>query len=103
MAAGLIERMAQDNAIPSNKHLSAHRFSAAIFLWAAGDFTRAEAIAALELEANDEIQLDQMVTFYNGLTSSKKREFHGKVEAVIILLQDGKITKAQAKTFLGMT
>jgi len=99
----LINRLAHDGSVPNNKEIPGHNFGAALFLWASGDRTRAQTITALELDPDDEVQLDEMVTSYNALSANKMREFGAKVEAVSILLQDGKLTKAEAKTILGMT
>jgi len=97
----LIDKLSQG--LPNVGHIAAHTFSAAIFLWATGVITRAQVIAGLGLEASDEPQLDQLATHYTGLPADEKREFHGKVEALGVLMEVQLVTPAQFKSLLGLT
>lgn len=97
----LIDKLANDE--NGNIMLAHHTFSAAGFLWATGKITRQNVIDGLGLEVSDEAQLDQLAAHYQGLSAEEKREFHGLLESVGDFLQLGLITKAQAKTLLGMT
>ena len=83
--------------------IPAHEFSAAALLWALGEITRQNVIDVLGLEAGDEAQLDELSTFYGGLTATNKAGFHGRLEAANIALQGGYITKAKYQSLLGMT
>jgi len=88
---------------PPGGYLSNHAFSAAVYLWGQGIITRAQVVAGLGLRTDDEPQLDQLKTTYNGLTTAKKDAFHGRLEALGILLEGNYITAAFYKTQLGLT
>ncbi len=96
----LIDRLAHDVAA---ERISNHAFSAAMYFWAKGDITRQNVIDAFNLDATDEIQLDELSTFYTGLSTDDKQEFHSRVEAAGILLEGRHLTKTQYKNLLGMT
>jgi hypothetical protein len=83
--------------------LSNHAFSAAVYLLAQGIATRAQVVNGLGLTADDQVQLDQMAAHYAGLTNAKKDAFHGKLEALGVLLERGMISKAFYKNQLGLT
>ena len=97
----LIDKLAPD--ADGSIQIASHTFSAATYLWAIGEITRAQVIAGLELEASDEPQLDQLATYYQGLTAGEKREFHARLESCNILLQESLLTKSQYMNLLGMT
>lgn len=100
----LIDRLARDDPQPADgKHLSNHAFAAATWFWGKGELTRAQVIAGLGLTADDEAQLDQLATFYQGLTNALKAEFFSRVESAGVLLEQGLISRAKYKTLLGMT
>ncbi len=97
----LIDRL--DHRLQRGVRISNHFFSAAVYFWAKGEITRDQLIVGLSLTPEDEVQLDQLSTFYGGLSASDKREFHSKVEAAGVLLEGGLISQAKYKTLLGMT
>lgn len=80
-----------------------HQFAAACWFWAKGDITRAQIINMFDLEASDEPQLDQLATFYQGLSAELKQEFYSRLHGAVCLLETDLITKMQFKTLLGMT
>ena len=98
----LIDRIFRDDP-DDTRNFSNHAFSAAMWFWAKGDLTRAQVIAAFNLTTQDEVQLDQLLVHYQGLSTQEKRAFHSDVEAAGILAEDGLITKAQYKALLGLT
>ena len=84
-------------------YISNHAFSAAVYLWGQGIITRAQVVTGLGLSAVDEVQLNQMKAHYDGLNASKKDAFHGKLEALGMLLELGYITKEFYKNKLALT
>ena len=98
----LIDRIAQTHP-DQTKHLAAHTMSAVLYLYSIGSATRAQIISGLGLDTEDEPQLDMVLTHIDGLTANQKLAFHGKIEALNILLQEGLITKAQYKNLLDIT
>ena len=99
----LIDRLAHDGSVPHEDQIAAHSSSAALFLWATGKITRTNVVDAFNLTVGDQVQLDQLSSHYTSLSSNEKREFHGRVESVSILLENGLLIKSQAKTLFGMT
>lgn len=101
----LIDKIGRDEPYPPNgePHLSNHAFSAALWFWSKGDLTRAQVIAGAGLTPTDEVQLDQIIAFYNTLSNAEKGQFHNRVESAGILLEGGYITRAKYKSLLGMT
>jgi hypothetical protein len=96
----LIDRLAHDDGVES---IPNHQFSAAVYFWAKGDITRQNVIDGFNLSATDETQLDQLSTFYTGLSAEDKQEFHSRMEAAGSLLETGRITKAFYRGLLGLT
>ena len=88
---------------PPGGYLSNHAFSASVYLWGQGIATRVQVVTKLGLLPEDEIQLDQMAAHYASLTTAKKDAFHGKLEALGVLLEGNYITPAFYKTQLGLT
>lgn len=83
--------------------VSAHAFSAALRLWLGGDATRAQVVSLFNLLPEDETGLDEIQgTFDAQNNATAKIAFLLKLEGIIVLLQEGLITEAQAKTLFGM-
>lgn len=99
----LIDRLARLSPEPVEGFISNHTFSAAAYLWGQGILTRAQVVAGLGLTTENQIQLDQLKTYYDGLTTAKKDAFHGRLEALGILLEGGHITPAFYRTQLQLT
>jgi hypothetical protein len=98
----LIDRIFHDD-VDSNRNVSNHAFSAAVWFWAKGDLTRAQVIAAFEMTAADEVQLDELETHYQSLTADQKLHFHSDLEGAGVLAEQGFITKTKYKALLGLT
>ena len=96
----LIDRLAQDEGVAP---IHGHTFSAALWFLGRGRSTRANIVNAFNLDATDQVQLDKLITHFQGLTQQEKDFFHSDLEAALVLLQEGIITKAQFKNLLGMT
>ncbi len=95
-----IFRLLADKALKRSNHLLA----AGLWMWARGDITRAQFIAALELEASDSAQIDQLKAAYESLNpQAEKDRFFGDFTAWSIAAEDGKVTKAQFRTRFGLT
>ena len=98
----LIDRIFHDDS-DSTRNIANHAFSAAVWFWATGRITRQDVIDTFNMTTDDEIQLDQLATYYAGLSDADKRAFHSDVEAAGVLAEVAFITKAQYKTLLGLT
>lgn len=96
----LIDRLAHDEGVAS---IPNHQFSGAVYFWAKGEITRQNVIDAFNLDATDEVQLDQLSTYYTGLSDADKQEFHSRMEAAGSLLETGLITKTKYQNLLGLT
>jgi len=95
----LIDRIFHDDPATS---ISNHAFSAALWFFAQGQVTRSQVVTAFNMDAIDEVQLDELITYYQALSNQDKRKFHSDIEAAGILAESGLITKALYKSFLGM-
>ena len=98
----LIDRIFHDDP-DGSRHVANHAFSAAVWFWAKGDITRAQVIAAFNMTAGDEVQLDELADHYQALSPQDKRAFHSDLEAAGILAEEELITKTQYKALLGLT
>ena len=99
----LVDRLSRLQPEPADGFIANHAFSAGVYLWGQGIVTRAQIVTALGLTVEDQVQFDQMKTHYEGLTTAKKDAFHGKLEALGILLEMGFITPTFYKSKLGLT
>jgi hypothetical protein len=95
----LVDRLAHDEGLDS---IAGHGFSAGTYFWAKGDLTRQNLVDGFNLDATDQIQLDELSVYYGTLSAEDKQEFHSRVEASCNLLELGLITKAKFKSLLGM-
>ncbi len=96
----LINRLAHDEGYAS---IANHAFSAAVWFWARGEVTRSNVINAFNLDSEDEVQLDQLSTYYQNLPVEEKRMFHSNLEAAGILLEQELIDKSKYKSLLGLS
>ena len=96
----LVDRLAHD---PGVESIANHDFSAACYFWALGEITRQNVVDAFNLSTEDQVQLDQLQTYYQGLNTADKQEFHSRLEAAGMLLEGEHITKAFYKNLLGLT
>jgi hypothetical protein len=96
----LIDRIAPN--ADGTIEIPSHEMMACLFLWALGSISRANVITLLGLFPSDEAQLDALAGAYAALpTKADKSEYLLKIECGAILLQTGKITKAQYISLLG--
>lgn len=99
----LIDRIFRD---PADRKLkrSNHLLAAGFWMWARGDITRAQFMSALELEAGDDEQVDQLKAAYEARNPQAERDrFFGDFTAWSVAAEDGKVTKAQFRTRFGLT
>ena len=96
----LIDRIARLNPLTARSN---HLMAAGVWMWQRGDITRGQFTTALELDATDDAQLNELVAFYVALSASDKSLFFGDFSAWTIALEGGKITEASLKTRFGMT
>jgi hypothetical protein len=101
----LIDRLARDAVAAASglAPIATHAFSAALWQFAKGEFTQQNVIDAFALTADDQVQLDQLIAFYQALPAAQKTEFHQRLETAGVLLEEGFITRAKYKSLLGMT
>ncbi len=97
--ADLVQRLAHDPAVES---ISNHAFSASLYLWGRGKITRAQLVAAFNLTATEELQLNDIKAHFDSLTANEKLAFHGELESLGILLEGQFITQQQYKNLLNV-
>ena len=106
--AVLLDRIARDPTLPGTERVTGHRIENALKLYCHGKVTRAQMLNFFNIPAAMEADFDQFKTRFDsfpGTTAGRcdKIEFLQDVEACIIALQLGDITKAQFNTFTGLT
>lgn len=96
---GLYQRLITDD-----DHIAVHFFFAAIDLWADGDLTRAEVIAAFSLVGDEVTQLDAIKVQYDAAGgAAAKGRYVSKVHSVYLLAEGGFITtENKVNTVLGI-
>ena len=77
--------------------------TAGIWMWQRGDITRTQFTTALDLDASDDAQIDELVIHYSGLNTNEKALFFSDFSAWSIALEDGKISQAMFKTRFDLT
>lgn len=85
--------------------LSGHILSAAFGLWANGKITRPQVVAALELNAAAQVDVDAMVAKYNSYPATtagslSKLNYLRNIEHANIGAIHGKLTESQWRTIL---
>jgi hypothetical protein len=88
---------------PLQIRISAHSFSAALFLWAKGRITKQNVVDHFGFDSQEEDQLDELAAYYQSLSVEDKAGFHGLIESCNILLEVGAINKTQYRNFLGIS
>lgn len=96
----LINRIAQDENYVA---ITAHAFSAAMYLLSIGEITRQGVINYFSMDAEDEVQLDQLISYYQSLSPEDQKVFHSRLEACNVALQVGAVDKAKYMSMLGMS
>jgi hypothetical protein len=82
--------------------ISVHGFTSAMALWATGDITRQNIIDSWTLTAEDQSDLTKLENFYSGLTNNGKIAFKNKLESVLILYEEDRLTRQQVINLLGL-
>lgn len=85
------------------EHIAVHTWSAAMGAFAMGELTRTQIVEYFAISVEDQVQLDQLIAFYQGLTTAEKAKFHGRLEIAGNLFEVGAIGLAKYKSILGMT
>ena len=99
----LIDRIFRDDTGDNTIRRSNHLLAAGFWMWARGDVTRAQFMSALELQASDVAQVDQLKAAYEALNpQAEKDRFFGDFTAWSIATEDGKVTKAQFRARFGL-
>lgn len=99
----LIDRLDHTGPPPEGGYILGHQFSATLWFLSKGDITRARVVSDFALSVTDQVQLDQIITFYGTLVAAEKAQFHSRVESGLMRLQTGLDTRAEFKARLGMT
>ena len=87
--------------------IGVHRFGAALRQWASAELTRAQVIAAFNLDAGEQTELDALRASYdalgtgNALAAFNKAVRLNEMEDVFLLVETGDYTEAKAKSALG--
>jgi hypothetical protein len=76
--------------------------AAGIWMWQRGDITRTQFTTALQLDATDDSQIDELVAFYLALSANDKLLFFGDFTSWTIALESGNISQAAFKTRFGL-
>jgi hypothetical protein len=98
----LIDKLARDGD-PNDPWISYRAFSAGMYFWALGEITRQDVIDAFSLEATDETQLDELASYYTGLSADEKAQFFDRLFNACVLLREGHITRNKFKSLLGLS
>ena len=92
------------NTNESAENISSHQFGAAIFFWALGKISRQNVIDAFNLDAADEVQLNQLKAAYLAKPAGNERsDYVVGVEKASLLLEQQLISKAVWKSLLEIT
>jgi hypothetical protein len=106
--AVLLDRIARDASLPNTERVTGHRIENALKLYFHGKLTRAQMLSFFNVPAAMEADFDQFKTRFDSFGTSAaqinlRHEYVQDVEACIIGLQLGDLTKAQFNTFTGLT
>ena len=104
----LLDRLARAENLPANERVTGHRFENALKLYFHGKITRTQMLNFFSIPAAMEADFDKFKARYDSFptTTAGRDDRHmyvQDVEACIIGLQLGDITKAQFNTFTGLT
>jgi hypothetical protein len=104
----LLDRIARAENLPSNERVTGHRLENALKLYFHGKVTRTQMINFFNIPASMEADFDQFKTRYDSFGGSAaqldlRHQYVQDIEACIIGLQLGDITKNQFNTFTGLS
>lgn len=105
--AVLLDRIARDPSLPHSEKVAGHRIENALKLYFHGRLTRTQMINFFNIPPAMEADFDQFKTRYDSFGSSAaqvdlKHQYVQDVEACVVGLQQGDLTKAQFNTFTGL-
>lgn len=106
--AVLLDRIARDQNLPGSERVVGHRIENALKLYCHGKITRAQMINFFNIPLAMEADFDLIKARFDSFASTTagrcdKIEYLQDLEAAIIGLQLGDITKAQFNTFTGLS
>lgn len=104
----LLDRISRNPTLPNGERVLGHRMENAMKLYCHGIITRTTMINFFSIPANMETDFDKFKTKYDGFPSTttgnlNREKWLADLEACIIAIQLGDITKANFNTFLGLT
>ena len=104
----LLDRIMRSQSLPANERVTGHRLENAFKLYCHGIVTRTQMINFFNIPANMETDFDQFKTKYDSFPATtagnlNREKWLMDLEACIIAIQLGDITKATFNTFLGLT
>ena len=108
----IYQHLAQDSEPP----ITTHVFGAIMRLWFLDDITNVQARTLINtsiqqdeewstyvLDAAQETQLADIRTIFDALGAADQGRYFNKLESISLLLEDGLISEAEAKSVLGVT
>jgi hypothetical protein len=100
----LLERIARNGGLANGERISGHSMEAALRLYFHGKITRNQIINLFGIPQGMEADFDQFKTKYDSfLLAVERTDWLLDLEACIVSLQLGDLTKAQFNNFLGLT
>lgn len=102
----LLDRIARVPSLPQSERVSGHRVENALKLYFHGRITRTQMINFFNIPTSMEADFDKFKTRYDSFAPNRAEErinYVLDIEASIIGLQLGDISKAQFNTFTGLT
>jgi hypothetical protein len=105
--AVLLDRIARDPKLPASERVAGHRVETALVLYFHDKITRAQLISYFNIPPAMQADFDQFKARYAsfGTTAVQlelRNQYVQDVQACVVALQFGDITKAQFNTFTGL-
>jgi len=104
----LLDRISRSQSLPASERVTGHRMENAFKLYCHGIVTRTQIINFFSISASMETDFDKFKTKYDSFPATtagnlNREKWLMDLEACIIAIQLGDITKATFNTFLGLT
>jgi hypothetical protein len=104
----LLDRIARSESLPQTERVGGHRLENALKLYFHGKLTRNQMLNFFSIPASMEADFDQFKTRYDSFGGSAaqmdlRHQYVQDIEACIIGLQLGDLTKNQFNTFTGLS
>ena len=105
--ATLLDRLARNATLTNNERVTGHRYENALKLYCHGKLTRAQMLALFSIPVAMEADFDKFKARYDSFPTTAsgrddRQNYIQDVEACLIGLQLGDLTKAQFNTFTGL-